>query len=71
MNLEIAENYYDWKEIYPELQILLDNIDVIKAESEKIPQWVCVSFLFLHLSMYLLEFNPKILRYHGRRTFTM
>lgn len=40
MNLEIAENYYDWKEIYPELQILLDNIDVIKAESEKIPQWV-------------------------------
>jgi aspartyl/asparaginyl beta-hydroxylase (cupin superfamily) len=40
MNIEMTENYYDWKEIFPELRILLDNFDVIKAEAEKISQWV-------------------------------
>ena len=32
-------NYFNWKEIFPELNILIENFDVIKEESSKIPKW--------------------------------
>lgn len=41
----VAQCFYSWREIYPELQLLLDNIEVIKEESKKIGQvqYMCVS----------------------------
>jgi len=33
-------NYFDWRLIYPELQILLDNIETITTESAHLPQWI-------------------------------
>jgi len=35
----IAPEYYDWREIYPELQILLDNFDDILQEAEQVSHW--------------------------------
>jgi hypothetical protein len=35
-----SPNYYEWREIFPELQILKDNIDVILAEAESVPSWI-------------------------------
>ena len=32
-------NYFDWKEIYPELRILIENLSVIQEESRKVPKW--------------------------------
>jgi len=29
-------NYYNWREVYPQLQILLDNLDIIKDEVKNI-----------------------------------
>lgn len=34
------KQYYEWKSIYPQLQVLIDNIDVIRKEAASIPQWV-------------------------------
>lgn len=35
---DTAPCFYSWKEIYPELEILQQNIDVIKMEAEAIGQ---------------------------------
>ena len=35
-SIEVAKEYYDWRDIYPELKILLDNIDILTIESETI-----------------------------------
>lgn len=34
-----SPSYFDWQIVYPELQVLLDNFDVIVAESASLPQW--------------------------------
>ncbi len=40
----VAPNFYNWRETFPELQLVLDNIDIIKAESESIPRVNIFSF---------------------------
>lgn len=35
---EVAQCFYSWREMYPELKLLLDNIDVIKREAAIIGQ---------------------------------
>ena len=32
-------NYYDWRDLYPEMQILIDNITIINEESKHLPLW--------------------------------
>lgn len=34
-----SSNYYNWRIVYPELQILLDNIETIRNESVNLPKW--------------------------------
>jgi hypothetical protein len=41
---EVAQCFYSWREIYPELKVLLDNIDVIREESQTIGQVLGVSW---------------------------
>lgn len=36
----VAENYYDWFYIFPELQVLYDNIDLLLEEALSITQWI-------------------------------
>ena len=36
----VSKEYYNWQEIYPELKILLDNINDLITESETISTWV-------------------------------
>jgi hypothetical protein len=31
-----SPNYYDWREIFPQLQILRDNIEILKIDSQAI-----------------------------------
>lgn len=33
-------NYFDWRELFPQLQILIDNLDIIKEEYLGIKQWI-------------------------------
>jgi len=33
-------NYYDWRTTYPQLQLLLDNIEVLKAEAKTVHTWI-------------------------------
>jgi hypothetical protein len=33
-------NYYNWKEIFPQLHILFENIEILKYESKLINSWV-------------------------------
>jgi hypothetical protein len=33
-----SPNFFDWRKIYPELQILYDNVNVLLTESENLPQ---------------------------------
>jgi hypothetical protein len=42
---EVAQCFYSWRELYPELKILLDNIDVIREEAQTIGQVQEVSLL--------------------------
>jgi hypothetical protein len=37
-SLDVAQCFYSWREMYPELELLLDNIEVIKQESRSIGQ---------------------------------
>jgi hypothetical protein len=46
---EVAQCFYSWRELYPELKVLLDNIDVIKEESQTIGQVLGVSFISIKL----------------------
>jgi hypothetical protein len=39
-SLDVAQCFYSWREMYPELELLLDNIEVIKEESRSIGQVV-------------------------------
>eukprot|EP01036_Dinobryon_divergens_P025987 gene25987-34587_t len=32
--------FFDWEHIYPQLKLLLENIDIIKQEAKSIPKWV-------------------------------
>lgn len=34
--VETTPNYFNWKEVYPELQVLLDNFQVISEEAKNI-----------------------------------
>lgn len=36
--MDTAPAYYDWQELYPELQILLDHFDEIVAEAKTVPK---------------------------------
>ncbi len=33
-----AENYYDWRVIFPELEILKENIEIVRREAENLSQ---------------------------------
>lgn len=35
---EVAPCFYNWRELFPELEVLLNNIEVIKEESKSIGQ---------------------------------
>lgn len=35
---DFSHNYYDWKLLFPELQLLIENIEKIKNESKNLPQ---------------------------------
>lgn len=37
---DIAEQFYDWKELFPELQIFVDNYNKIREEVENIGSWI-------------------------------
>jgi aspartyl/asparaginyl beta-hydroxylase (cupin superfamily) len=39
LNAFSTPNYFDWRDIYPDLQILYDNISIIAAEAETVPRW--------------------------------
>lgn len=48
--VDIAPAFYEWQEIYPELQILLDHFDEIVAEAKTVPkvETMCIlSFILL------------------------
>ena len=46
-----SPNYYDWKEIFPQLQILRDNIEILKIDSQAIESvsWVLYSVIYMKL----------------------
>lgn len=44
---ERTANFYSWREYYPELKLLYDNINIIIAESKNIPN-VCCLFAFCY-----------------------
>jgi len=35
---DVAPCFYNWREVFPELQVIYDNIDIIKEESKLIGQ---------------------------------
>ena len=35
---DVAPCFYNWRELFPELEFLLNNIDIIKEESKSIGQ---------------------------------
>lgn len=35
---DVAPCFYNWREVFPELQAIYDNIDIIKEESKHIGQ---------------------------------
>jgi aspartyl/asparaginyl beta-hydroxylase (cupin superfamily) len=39
-SISVAANYYDWIHIFPELQVLYDNVDVLVEEALSITQWI-------------------------------
>jgi len=51
-------NYFDWKLIFPELQVLKDNLEIIQKESEIIPQ---VAFQFHFLIIFKLNLTYYLL----------
>ena len=36
----IADNFYEWRDLYPELEVLYRNQDLLREELENIPKWV-------------------------------
>jgi len=47
----ISKEYYNWQEIYPELKILLDNINDLITESETISTWVPLKIIIQLVQM--------------------
>jgi hypothetical protein len=45
-------NYFDWKEFYPEMSVLLDNLDVLRSDLNNIPQvgiFCCIPSIHLKI----------------------
>lgn len=35
----MAENFYEWSEVFPELRVLRDNVAALLEEAETVAQW--------------------------------
>lgn len=72
---DVADNFYYWRDIFPELEILEENIEVILSESENIEK-VLDNYLFkIHYHLFLLLslnffiLNLSIVGSMARRSF--
>ena len=73
---EVAPCFYNWRELFPELEVLLNNIEVIKEESKSIGQvssnstkMIVYRLLLLHSNEYFCSTVDSLARrpLHFRR----
>jgi hypothetical protein len=73
-SLDVAQCFYSWREIYPELELLLDNIEIIKEESRSIGQ-VRLCTQFIYSREFMIPNAPHSLSQHsgypGQRTISI
>ena len=53
----VAPAFYEWQEIYPELQILLDHFDEIVAEAKTVPKVHCEHMIVVVRFLSTLHFH--------------
>lgn len=50
---DLTPNFYDWKDIFPQLKVLIDSIDIIKEEAKNIKN-------VKHDKLYFILYNTHI-----------